>query len=298
MRLSAIAEELITRGKQVIFIGQVAELPWLSTRIRGLGFSQILQSSKQYSPNPTTDVLILDSYALPVDDDFIQRPNWWRIVSISDELTPRYTADLVIHPCVSENCAPHQKIKFLAGPKYIPFRKSIKKLDAASIGKQVLDILVVGGGADPLDFAEAIAQILMNVEGEFRARYFSQNSSLEELDSRFTVTQIGPELDLYATSAELVFTTASTTSLEFTARGAAVGIGCAVDNQEEYYESLAAAGVAIPIGSFSDAEWKLDRSKIMELVHSSELRNALRCRAEGLFDLSGSTRIVDEILKL
>jgi spore coat polysaccharide biosynthesis predicted glycosyltransferase SpsG len=298
MRLSAIAEELITRGKQVIFIGQIAELPWLTTRIKELGFSQILQSSKLYLPNPSTDVLILDSYALPLDDDFIQRPNWWRIVTISDELTPKYTADLVIHPGVSENWAPHQKIEFLAGPKYIPFRKSIRELDTASIGKQVLDILVVGGGADPFNFAEAIAQILMNIEGEFHARYFSQNSSLEELDPRFTVTQIGPELDLYATSAELVFTTASTTSLEFTARGAAVGIGCAVDNQEEYYESLAAAGVAIPIGSFSNSEWELDRNKITQLVHSNELRNELRCKAAGLFDLNGTARIVDEILKL
>jgi spore coat polysaccharide biosynthesis predicted glycosyltransferase SpsG len=298
MRLSAIAEELITRGETVIFVGQFAELPWLVTRIHTLGFSQILQSSTEYFPDPALDILILDSYNLPVDDDFIQPSNWRRVITISDELTPSYLADLVIHPGISENWVPAKDVKFLTGPKYIPFRKSITKFKSLSANSERLEILVVGGGTDPFNFVEAIAKSLVGIQGPFRASLFSNDDSLVKMDSRFTCVPIGPKLDAYANLAELVFTTASTTSLEFIARETALGIGCAVDNQQEYYKSLILAEVAAPIGLFSQGNWNLDNQKISEMIHSKEFREKLVNKSLGMFDLNGSTRIVDEILKI
>jgi len=298
MRLSAIAEELITRGKTVIYIGQFAELPWLATRINTLGFSQIFQSSSEFFPDPASDILILDSYTLPVDDAFIKPGNWKRVVTISDEQTPSYFANLIIHPGISENWVPAQDAKFLIGPSYTPFRKSIIKLKSFSMNVGLLEILVVGGGTDPFNFVEAIAKNLMGIQGQFCARLFSNNFSLAELDSRFTCVSIGPELDMYANSAELVFTTASTTSLEFIARGTAVGIGCAVDNQKDYYESLAQAGVAAQIGKFSNGRWNLDDKKMSEMIHFKKFREKLMKNSLGVFDLQGVTRIVDEILKI
>ena len=103
---------------------------------------------------------------------------------------------------------------------------------------------------------------------------------------------------MYANSAELVFTTASTTSLEFIARETAVGIGCAVDNQKEYYKLLARAGVAAQIGQFSNGRWNLADQKISKMIHSKEFREKLIKNSLGVFDLQGVTRIVDEILKI
>ena len=298
MRLSAIAEELISRGEKVTFIGQVAELPWLASRINSLGFSQILQSSTEFLSDPVTDVLILDSYNVRVDDEFIQPKNWQRVVTISDELTPRYKADLRIHPGISEDLEPDLDVKLFSGPNYTPFRKSITKSGTSPRNHEALEILVTGGGSDPFNFVDAICLILRNIPGNFKVRAFSENFSLAKMDYRFTVFQVGPELDVHATSVELVFTTASTTSLEFIAREVAVGIGCAVDNQKEYYEALASVELAIPIGIFSNGQWDLDEQKIIEMVNSKELRDALRQRGSGLFDLNGTSRIVDEILKL
>jgi spore coat polysaccharide biosynthesis predicted glycosyltransferase SpsG len=297
MRLSSIAEELIKRGKTVIYIGQFAELPWLATRINTLGFSQIFQSSTEFFPDPALDILILDSYTLPVDDAFIKPSNWRRIITISDELTPPYLANLVIHPGISENWVPDRDVEYLAGPKYIPFRKSITKLKSFSVNAELLEILVVGGGTDPFNFVEAVTKSLMGIQGHFHASLFSNNNSLVKLDSRFTRVPIGPKLDAYANSAELVFTTAGTTSLEFIAREIAVGIGCAVDNQQEYYKSLVRAEVAAPIGQFSQGKWNLDDQKISELIYSKEFREKLIKNSLGMFDLQGVARIVDEILK-
>ena len=298
MRLSAIAEELVARGEKVTFIGRFAEIPWLASRMNALGFSEILQDSTEFLPNLVTDVLILDSYTLPVDDDFIDEIKWRRVIVISDELTPPYKANLVIRPGIDENWKPDLNVKFFSGPKYIPFRKSITKSVISATNNELLEILVVGGGTDPFNFVEAICLTLRKIEGMFCARIFSNNLSLVDLDSRFTSVPIGHELDAYAAYAGLVFTPASTSSLEFVAREIPVGIGCAVDNQQEYYKSLSSAGVAIPIGIFNQGSWELDEQKINELVQSAELRKSLKQRSSGLFDLHGASRIVDEILKL
>lgn len=298
MRSSAIAEELIARGEEVIFVGDTSEIPWLSLRIGGLGFSQVLKSSRELATNPETDILILDSYTLPIGDEFLEKNRWRRIIAIADESTPAYEADLIIRPGLSENLRPKLAPKVLMGPKYIPFRKSIKKIDNPLEDGGALVILVVGGGTDTFNFVEAICVELKNIESPFQAMIFSSNERLSQLDPRFTNVPIGSQLDYWATSADLIFTTASTTSLEFIAREIPVGLGCAIDNQEEYYESLTLAGVAIPIGQFRGDKWDLDQLKLEELVNSKELRETLKQKSAGLVDLKGAERIVDEILKL
>ena len=298
MRSSAVAEELIARGREVIFIGAISDVPWVASRIMSLGYSQILESSNTFVSDPGNDVLILDSYTVPIEDEFIQQKHWRCIVAISDDLTPTYQADLIIHPGISDEWKPNRAVKFLTGPKYIPFRKSIKKKVKDLSIKETLQILVVGGGTDPFNFAEEICLALKNIQGQFHVTIFSNNHLLAQIDSRFTIVQIGFQLDVEASDADLVFTTASTTSLEFIAREIPVGLGCAVDNQQEYYESLAAAEVAIPVGEFSEGRWKLDHAKMADLINSGELRKTLEQKSAGLIDLKGAERIADEILKL
>jgi spore coat polysaccharide biosynthesis predicted glycosyltransferase SpsG len=298
MRSSAIAEELIARGEEVIFVGDCSEIPWLALRIDSLGFSQILQTSREFIADSQTDVLILDSYTISVRDEFIQRDRWRAIIAIVDESTPAYEADLIIHLSLFKNQKPKSNSIFLTGPKYIPLRKSIKKRISQIKDKAAPVILVVGGGTDTFNFVEAICIELKKFEYQFHALIFSNKELLSQLDPRFTNVPMGSQLDVWATTADLVFTTASTTCLEFIAREIPVGIGCAVDNQAEYYWFLSSTGLAMPIGRFRNHEWSLDQSKMADLVRSSELREVLRQKSAGMFDLKGTERIVDEILKL
>jgi spore coat polysaccharide biosynthesis predicted glycosyltransferase SpsG len=298
MRSSTIAEELMARGEDVVFVGQISEIPWLAYRINSLGFSEIYSGTKEFVSNPEKDILILDSYVVPVGESFIQPDKWRAIVTIADELTPAYEANLIIHPGLSTHLAARDGARVLAGPRYIPFRSSIQKSERSEDWNTPLEILVVGGGTDLFGFVSAICERLRGVSDEFHANIFTNNNEVGNIDSRFTVVPIGSELDNYAMNVDLVFTTASTTSLEFIAREVAVGIGCAVDNQEEYYESLSVFGVAAPIGRFVEGDWQFDHTKITELVHSSAIREDLRRNCSGLIDLGGAGRIVDEISKL
>ena len=69
MRSSAIAEELIARGENVVFLGQISGLPWVEERIASLGFTMIHDYPSEFISKPESDVLILDSYEISINDN-------------------------------------------------------------------------------------------------------------------------------------------------------------------------------------------------------------------------------------
>jgi spore coat polysaccharide biosynthesis predicted glycosyltransferase SpsG len=300
MRSSAIAEELIARGEEVIFVGRISDLPWVEERISSLGFGQIYKQSNDYISKSDSDVLIIDTYKTEITDPFIDPKNWLHIVAIVDELTPNYLCTLRIHPGLDSNWTGNSLIPILAGPKYIPFRSSLSRnIHIRSDEKHVFKIAVVAGGSDPHGLVNEIAKILATMHEQFEVYLFSSSYADSVLDSRFFYVEIGPLLDEITRDVDLVLTTASTSSLEFIARGLCVGIVCAINNQEQYYETLSELGIAIPLGFRNTADtWDLNQQKIYSLVNSSELRRNLIARASGLIDFNGASRIVDAITNL
>jgi len=298
MRSTAIAEELIARGEDVIFIGSTSGVSWLHRHIDGIGFSRIYSEPMSFISNPMLDVLILDSYTLQIDDPFIQPEKWNRIVLVADETTPSYKSDLVFFPGLVSNEKVRNDTKVFAGPKYIPFRSSIQKSNRKLQTSEIVEILVVGGGTDPFNFVEEITRVLSSLTENFHANIFSEKKQSTKSDSRISIFPIGLSLDECAGNADLVFTTASTMSLEFIAREKAVGIGCAVDNQKSYYNSLSSFGLAAPIGLYEASGWHINSDLVYELTTSAELRNSFVEKSSGLIDLQGVSRIVDIIYSI
>lgn len=300
MRSSAIAEELIARGEDVFFVGHISGLPWVAERIAELGFSHIYNNPGDFLSSPDSDVLLLDSYEIPVNDDFIDSENWLHIVVMVDELTPNYRCSLRIHSGLDSNWSGESKVPILAGPKYIPFRTSLSKnMHSENPEQHILKIAVVAGGSDPCGLVNEIAKILALIPQEFEAYLFSNSTLDSTLDSRFRVIEVGQRLDELTKNVDLVLTTSSTSSLEFIARGLCVGVICAVDNQKQYYNSLGELAVAAQIGFRNlDKEWDLDKEKIHLLITSNELRENLLEKAKGLIDFKGAVRIVDAITTL
>ena len=299
MRSSAIAEELIARGKDVIFIGETSELPWVKERITNLGFTDVFTETSDYLSNSKSDVLLLDTYLIDIDDAFISPENWLHVIVIVDELTPNYRCTLRIHPGIDSGWVGNSQTPTLAGPRYIPIRSSLSKKAHISIDMEhSLRIAVVAGGSDPYGLVHEIASILGKIPGQFEVSLFS-DSTPSTLDSRFKYIKIGQRLDDLTMDVDLVITTASTSSLEFLARGLCVGLVCAVDNQRQYYDSLGKLGVAAQLGFRTlDNTWALDEQKIYSLISSTELRMNLMTKAVGLVDFSGASRIVDVITTL
>lgn len=297
MRLLAIAEELIERGQEVIFIGNITGVEWLRTRVENFGFSETYQLEESFQPKNESDILVFDSYTLLPGNDFIKKEKWFYVVLVMDENTPRFESDLIIFPSITNKWKPYGNTRALVGPKYIPLRKSINKKSRDFNEKRPLEILIVGGGTDTSNFVHYIFSLLKTLRNEFNASLFSDKIYEKNIDSRFTVFSPGSGLDEIASYSDLVFTTASTISLEFIAREKAIGIGCAVDNQKINYEVLSSLNVIAPLGYYHYPRWNITDKPIIELVNNNVYRDFLKSKCSNLIDLHGSKRIVDEILR-
>ena len=296
MRISAIAEEFIAQGIISIFVGKIINLPWVSNRIRNLGFAAVIENENEYFPDKTKDILIVDSYELSVDNEFLQPHQWKHVVSIFDDLTPEYQADLSIHHGMSDYLPRAKSKRTIGGALFFPLRKSIQSLNPSARDGEP-QICIVGGGSDLTGFVPSIAQILQTSKTEFKAKLFTDQLNLE-LDDRFSIFPIGADFDAITAKSELVFSTASTTSLEFIARGAVVGVGCSVKNQETYYLSMVKGGFAAAVGEYMNFEWVLDSAMIFDLVNSWKFRELLKKKSTNVIDKFGSARILNEILRL
>lgn len=295
MRLSAIAEEAIGRGIESIFVGHIQEVDWLQERIDRIGFSQTTIPENFHSRNEF-DILVLDSYDIDLKEGFIQPAGWKKIVVIADDLTPEYLADLIIHPGLEDSWFKGDRSTFLSGPKYMPLRKNIRKIENRC--RDVLKkIVVFGGGTDPFGFAEQMAKVLRDEPGFESVIFFSDtNKRIESLDPRYITNDFGPHLDSEIDSADLIFTTASTSSLEVLARGLPLGVSCATENQLGYFKSLDNLGIATVIGErITTGNWELDINAIRALISKPELRDKQVVRASGLVDLHGASRVLDAI---
>ena len=298
MRSSAIAEEAISRGIECIFVGSLEGIDWIHERIRGLGFAGIFPPHG-FNMNSSADVLVLDSYSIEVDDEFIQPPKWNKTVLIADDLTPSYCCDLTIHPGLDGSWYKGKRDNFLFGPEFIPLRKSITRRSHQTKTK-LEKIVVFGGGSDSYDFAHSVAVLLGELTGFRTAVFFSnEKAAIMNLDSRFSVKYFGPELDKEVESADLVFTTASTSGLEVIARGIPVGVACSVSNQILYHKAIGELGVASLVGErLSNDTWNFDKDEIRRMIDDSIYRTSFTKESFGLIDFKGAPRIVDAITKL
>ena len=279
-------------------MGSLGGIDWIKqhlmqpgiTHVAHLDFSQISKDN---------DVLVIDSYELPVTDPFIQPVYWKSVVSIADEETPNYNSELIIHPGIDPFNKHHTETKLLTGVRYIPLRKTIKKtrkIDNGKVGK----VVIFGGGSDKFQLANALAHELFEIKEFDRAIFFTDlGREVPLLDKRFQVVEFGAKLDSQLEDTDLVITTASTSSLEIIAREIPLGVCNSAKNQLPYLKAITEKGLAMGIGSLNIAgKWDLDLNVIKALFHDPHLRAQLRKNSHGFLDLFGSQRIVDELLKL
>lgn len=298
MRSLAIAEEAVSQGIECAFIGSVEGIDWLERRVRTVGFSYF-GSLAHYKPNPNSDALILDSYELNPLNIHIQPFLWKKIIVLADDLTPNYRCNLVIHPGLDDSWFRGDRRFLLGGSNYIPLRKSISRIQR-DINSRVEKIVVFGGGTDSFNLAPVVAKTLVGLSGFDSAVFFSSlNSEIEELDSRFRVCSFGASLDEELSDADLVLTTASTSSVEVVARGIPLGVALATNNQEIYFRALLDLGLASEIGTRSNTGlWNIEVSNIANLISNVQLRHSLVSSSFGKIDFRGSKRIVDAIVGL
>lgn len=295
MRVSTIAQEAIARGYECHFVGTTSELSWVDKYVRQLGFKSLNQNVDSFGTNFHNEILVLDSYTVPLDSPFNNSNIWQMVVCVSDQFTPNYSADIFVNQ--SMKCKPTLESRLeLNGPDFALIRKSIKKSKRRYAVGFPPKLLVLGGGSDPYGFVPAVLQKLGSLNLPFVVHVFSDENLESFSELEIYEHQLGPELDALADSVDLVITTASTSSIEFIAREIPTLVACAVDNQEKFYAELGDLGFAIPIGVRNTVgDWQLDLQTIKKAIENPEIRTNLKLRVQGVIDLMGPSRVLDKI---
>jgi spore coat polysaccharide biosynthesis predicted glycosyltransferase SpsG len=297
MRCSAIAEEAIFQGIKCLVVGSLGGIKWLEEHYADIDCPVV--PVEDFGKTQSGDVLILDSYQIMRDDRFITEFQWTARIDISDENTPERSPDLVIHPGLESGWFTGDRSKFLFGREFIPIRKTITK----NLLKAPIDqnrVVVFGGGTDTYGFARIMGHELRDIPGFKQAIFFSvEKEFIENLDPRFSVLPFGAGLDEELSRANVVFTTASTSSLEVVARELPVGVACSVDNQIGYYQALGNSKVAAQIGErVTSGEWEMRADVIKRLITDERFQEELKSASHNFIDLKGAKRIVDAIISI
>jgi len=295
MRSLPIIEEFIARNFECIFIGNVEDIDWLHEKVKSFGFSKVFSSEDDYCYVSEEDILIVDSYNLPVNHDFLQKAKWRGVISIVDAFTPAYKASLRIQIGVDEALFLEDETPTLSGSRFLPVREFGVKQHRF---EDLFQIMVTGGGGNPNFYVENLCAELMKYEFDFRCKIFAPRILDINFDGRFELVKDSELYSNYSMNSDIVFCTASYSSLEFLANGLAVGVSCAVENQRTYYDSLNRKNLVAQISAFRSGKWSLNRKSLSRFMFSEDFRESLKKNATKEIDFSGATRIVDAILSL
>jgi len=293
MRSSVIAEEAILRGHECVFVGSVLGLDWVKRRVDGLGFTQIC-SPTEFKLNSNTDICVVDSYTEAETSIYGNRIHWRLHVSIQDESTPKFDADILVIPGLRTEKVPYSSSKILSGPDYVLIRKSIRKSAPTYPTDEPFTVIISGGGSDPFGFAEEVARLIdkLAIQGEF---HFFTNRKIESRTGKvFLSHYFGESLDLIAQKAHAVLTTASSSSLEFIARELPTAVACVIENQNSYYHQLSKLNFACVLGGYNEFNgWVISQESLSSFLLNEAYREKLNERISGLVDLRGAERIMD-----
>ena len=184
-----------------------------------------------FSPNCTEDILVFDSYEINPLDDFISLKHWLAVILIADALTPLYRATLFIHPGLDSSWLYKSKLPLLAGPKYIPIRRSLRdEFFVRDLIDHPTRIIVLSGGTDPFALTGARERVLLEIDASFKVTFLTSRQHHKIEDERFEYLAFGDEFEDYMYSADLVLSTASTSYFETLALQRPLGLVCAVAN--------------------------------------------------------------------
>ena len=271
MRSSVIAEELMERGHEVIFIGNLHEIPWVEEYIFNLGFKGIYKPEEKFITNPKSDTLILDSYDIAIEDSFIQSENWNKILVLVDDTTPAYAANIYIHAGAETSWRVPTSAKssiFVSGLEYLLIRKSLQKLkNVYRPAESKNNILISSGGSDPFGFAQSLVNLIAKSNSRFHAMVLAPNFELPQNDNRFELIPLGKNYEVLLGELNLIFTTAGTSSWEYVFLGIPTALAKAVQNQEQNYRYQIENGLSWNLGYRDlDGNWLFNESLIRKLL--------------------------------
>lgn len=300
-RCYALAQELVTRGVSIDFVGAVEHVPILTKISNEVRIKPELEIDwSEYS------VVVLDSYALEPEYALHIKSFGPQVVVIADDATPPLPADLYIEPGVNLWWQPplgHEHIRRLKGPEFALIRNELWAQHNIESSPQIeaqLRVLVLLGGSGMSPY---LLPLLTALDSLSLSLCVTAVSALPEISQeRFHHIQVKTsaprhDLEILLDATDVVISAAGVTSWEVLSSGKPLGIIGVADNQEPNYVFMCEAAIAVPLGRMYLNE-SVDLDRLRKLLDGGSCIESMAAHACELVDGKGASRVVDAIMNL
>lgn len=320
MRCLALAEELLRRGLEVVFVCDARTVPWAETQIvaRGIAVAPAVWTPAEHVElfaRLRLDAVVFDSYDLDPSVYPAVRATGIPTLAIVDGDFRGAEADVLVDQNLAAELdhpqLPGNAIR-LAGLGYVMIRDEILALRPVEPpvrrSTAVPKVFAFFGGTDAFGAGPYVVQALAATGVPFEATVVAPHADLAlqiattELRPQQQVHVIGPtdRLASEVREADLTISASGTSTWELLCLGATAGLVCVVDNQVMGYERAIATGTAAGVGVLSDlkADPSTAAAVLKRLLTDPTERARLAAAGWNLVDGNGRTRVADALLGL
>lgn len=298
VRCVALAEELVTRGVEVVFLGEVRDSPWARAQLDGRGLPLVPAPGEPaglaaLARELALDAVVLDSYALPQDTGATLRAAGLPVLAIIDGDPLGQEADLYLDQNLGAERRPFTLPgRRLAGARYVLLRDSVRARTRPPREPGPPRVLCFFGGTDSAGVAPRWADALNATGLPFSGTVVSPAPFDAGSITVIPPTDRLPEL---MAAADLVVTAAGSAVWELLHLGVPTALTWVADNQLIGYEELVGLGAAAPLGPSPCGE---ATGVLARLLADPAARDELGGRGRGLVDGKGRERVADALLAL
>ncbi|MCG5217250.1 hypothetical protein [Streptosporangium sp. KLBMP 9127] len=294
VRCVALAEELLARDDEVVFLGDLGGLPWAAAQLERRGFPLIpaRQAPETLSAQASgldLGAIVLDSYALPAETGTALRRAGIPVLAIVDGDIRGQSADLYLDQNLGAE-ERHTGLPVLAGARYVLLRDEVRRLSATpSSGRP--NVLCFFGGTDATGVIPRWVGALVATAVPFSATVISPSGLVPPPGLPISVLPPTDDLPRLMATADLVVTAAGTSIWELLYLGVPTALTWVAGNQRAGYETVVGRGLAAGLGTDPEAAVPVLR----ELLASPETRLSYGKRGRQVVDGHGRERVADAL---
>ncbi|MBM2618118.1 spore coat protein [Actinoplanes sp. LDG1-06] len=311
VRCVALAEELVSRGVVVVFLGDLGGVEWAERQLTQRGLPCLPPPSDPAGlvaavEELELDALVIDSYTLPPEHSVAVRATGRPVLAIVDGDFRGQTADIYVDQNL-DSVVEVDGALGLAGLDYALLRGSVRSLRPVTppvhTDARTPKVVAFFGGTDAYRAAPEIAVRLAQTGARFDATIIGANESLrDELHAvvpgegqRFDIIPPTDDLPKLLAEADLAVSASGTSTWELLCLGLPAALVWVVDNQILGYDRTIARGFGAGLGRLghlgADAVDTLER-----LLTDAAARTELAQRAWSAVDGRGVERVADALL--
>lgn len=327
VRCIALAEELRSRGTEVLLLGDAGGLPWAEQQlaVRGLVMHPVPDHPAELAEVATAaalDAVVLDGYHLPAGLGATLRRSGIPVLALVDgPFGADQEADLYLDQnfgAAGRQAQWPADAQVLTGVRYALLRDAVRTRRPArepngppprSAGSPT-KVLAVFGGTDPYRASLVLAPLLLATGAPLALTVVATAPEVVHAVQRLPLgagqeLSVRPPVDdlpALVLRADLVLSAAGTSMWELCCLGAATALVCVTDNQESGYRAITSERLAAPVGVLGDLTGDAVARRaavevLSQLCTDPASRTALAVRAWRLVDGHGRERVADALYR-